>query len=109
MSDFFDDTVQGMLELISMENSGLSFQKRDNMPAETYYIGTNEKELIDTAIMLRKEKKITQSKLAELTGNKQQVISRIEKHENIPSLKIFCNILNALGYELQIKKKRNAI
>ena len=61
-----------------------------------------EYKLIGEMISLRKQKKITQSKLAEMTGNRQQVISRIEKHENNPSLRIFCNIL---GYELQIVKK----
>ena len=64
-----------------------------------------EYKLIGEMISLRKQKKITQSKLAEMTGNRQQVISRIEKHENNPSLRIFCNILDALGYELQIVKK----
>lgn len=47
-----------------------------------------------------------QEKPAELTGSKQQVISRIEKKENSPSLKNFCNMLGALGYELQIVKRR---
>ena len=42
-----------------------------------------------------------------MTGTRQQVISRIEKKENSPSLKSFCNILNALGYELQIVKRRS--
>lgn len=65
----------------------------------------DEYRLIGEMISLRKEKQITQSQLAELTGNKQQVISRIEKRENSPSLKTFCNLINALGYELQIVKK----
>ena len=64
-----------------------------------------EYKLIGEMIALRKEEKITQSQLAAVTGNKQQVISRIEKKENSPSLKMFCNLLNALGYELQIVKK----
>ncbi|MGN0343442.1 MAG: helix-turn-helix domain-containing protein [Lachnospiraceae bacterium] len=64
-----------------------------------------EYRLIGEMISLRKQKKITQKELALLTGNKQQVISRIERRENIPSLKIFSNILDALGYELQIVKK----
>ena len=64
-----------------------------------------EYRLIGEMISIRKKNKITQSKLAEITGNKQQVISRIEKKENNPSLKVFCNILNALGYKLQIVKK----
>lgn len=66
-----------------------------------------EYRLIGEMIHLRKQEKITQSKLAELTGNRQQVISRIEKKENNPSLRMFCNILSALGYELQIVKKSN--
>lgn len=56
-------------------------------------------------IKLRKQEKITQGKLAELTGCKQQVISRIEKKENKPSLRLFANMLDALGYELLIVKK----
>lgn len=64
-----------------------------------------EYELIGEMISLRKQKKISQSELAMLTGNKQQVISRIERKENNPSLKIFTRILDVLGYELQIVKK----
>ena len=64
-----------------------------------------EYELIGEMISLRKAEKITQSQLAAITGSKQQVISRIEKKESSPSLKIFCSMLNALGYELQIVKK----
>lgn len=66
-----------------------------------------EYRLIGEMIALRKEEKLTQSQLALLTGNKQQVISRIERKENSPSLKTFCNILRALGYELKIVKSRN--
>ena len=61
--------------------------------------------LIGEMVSLRKKEKLTQSQLAAMTGNHQQVISRIEKHENMPSLKLFCNLLNALGYEMRITKK----
>lgn len=64
-----------------------------------------EYKLIGEMIALRKAGKITQSQLAAVTGNKQQVISRIEKKENSPSLRLFCNLINALGYELHIVKK----
>lgn len=67
-----------------------------------------EYRLIGEMVSLRKAEKITQGELAELTGSKQQVISRIEKKENSPSLKSFCNILSALGYELQIVKRGKA-
>ena len=64
-----------------------------------------EYRLIGEMVSLRKTQKITQSQLAKLTGNKQQVISRIEKRENCPTLKTFCNLLNVLGYELRIVKR----
>lgn len=64
-----------------------------------------EYKLIGEMISLRKQEKITQSKLAELTGNKQQVISRIERKESIPTIRAFSQILDALGYELRIVKK----
>ena len=58
-----------------------------------------EYRLIGEMISLRKQEKMTQGELAELVGSRQQVISRIEKKENSPSLRSFCNILSALGYE----------
>ncbi len=77
-----------------------SFAKAWNESREEY-------KLIGEMISLRKAEKITQSQLAAITGSKQQVISRIEKKESSHSLKIFCSMLNALGYELQIVKKQN--
>ena len=54
----------------------------------------NEYKLIGEMIALRKKQKISQNQLAALTGNRQQVISRIENKENSPTLKTFCKILN---------------
>lgn len=84
-------------------------KEKENSPKfkELWDESREEYRLIGEMTHLRKQEKITQSKLAEITGNRQQVISRIEKRENTPSLRIFCNILSALGYELQIVKKAN--
>ena len=107
MGTFFEDTMQGLLEAIEIEKNNIPLTERKEMPAPTFYVEEKEKELIDLMITLRKEQNISQSKLAEMTGTKQQVVSRVEKNENSPSLKSFCNMLNALGYELQIVKKSN--
>ena len=64
-----------------------------------------EYRLVGEMIQLRKQHNLTQRQLAQLAGKKQQIISRIEKHECTPSVRQFSNILNALGYELQIVKK----
>ena len=66
-----------------------------------------EYKLIGEMISLRKQENITQKELAALTGNKQQVISRIERKESIPTIRAFSHILDALGYELQIVKKKS--
>ena len=66
-----------------------------------------EYRLIGEMISLRKQEKVTQKELAALTGNKQQVISRIERKESIPTIRVFSHILDALGYELQIVKKKS--
>lgn len=64
-----------------------------------------EYELIGQMIKLRKQESITQKQLAEITGNTQQFVSRIERKETIPTIKMFSKLLNALGYELRIVKK----
>ena len=75
------------------------------MPAPTLIASEREKELIQEVTKLRKEKNISQNKLAELTGNKKQAISRMEKNEHSPSLKLFCNMVNALGYDIKLVKQ----
>lgn len=83
--------------------------KRENEPEfkQAWDESRAEYKLIGEMISLRKQKKITQKELAVLTGNKQQVISRIERKESIPTLRAFSRILDALGYELKIVKKKS--
>lgn len=58
--------------------------------------------VLGNLIKLRKEKGLSQSELAKMSGNKQQLISRIENNENSPTLKTICSILNALEYEIKL-------
>ncbi|MCM1263491.1 MAG: helix-turn-helix domain-containing protein [Butyrivibrio sp.] len=105
MSKFFDDTMQGLLEAVEIEKGNISVAERKEMPAKTYYVSDNDKELIEKLIEIRKKENISQSELAEMTGNTQQSISRLEKKSHSPSLQTFCNILSALGYGIVIEKK----
>ncbi len=93
---FKKENVNQIIE--NKRNSDVEFKKAWDESREEY-------RLIGEMISLRKAENITQEQLADMIGSKQQVISRIEKRENSPSLKNFCNILNALGYELQIVKR----
>lgn len=104
MSKFFEDTIQGLLEAVAIEKGEIALTQKDNMPAPTFVASDKEKELIEELVRLRKENNISQSELAKLTGNKQQAISRIEKNENSPSLKLFYSMLHAMGYDLRIVK-----
>lgn len=81
--------------------------KEDKSFETTWEESREEYRLIGEMIELRKSKKITQSQLATITGNKQQVISRIERKESTPTLRTFCNLLGAIGYELKIVKKKS--
>ena len=77
------------------------------MPAPTFIAVEMERKLIDEIVEIRKKQNMSQSKLAELTGNKQQAISRTENKEHSPSLKLVYSMVNALGYEIKLVKKQN--
>lgn len=66
----------------------------------------NEYKLLAELVRIRKESNLSQSELAEKSGNKQQVISRIENKENSPTLKTLCGILDVLGYEIKFEPKQ---
>ena len=67
-----------------------------------------EYNVLGNLIKLRKEKGLSQVELAGLSGNKQQVISRIENRENSPTLKTLCSLLDVLGYDIQFVPKEHA-
>jgi len=106
MSKFFEETMQGLLEAVAIEKGEIPLVEKENMPAPTFVAADMEKKLIDEVVQIRKEQKMSQSKLAEITGNKQQAISRTENKEHSPSLKLFYSMVHALGYELKLVKKQ---
>lgn len=107
MSKFFDETMQGLLEAIEIEKGSIPLTEKEGMGAPTFYVSDSDTELIDRLVEIRKKENVSQSELAKMVGSKQQVISRLEKNEHSPSLKLFYSMVNALGYELQIVKKQN--
>ena len=65
-----------------------------------------EYDVLSELIKIRKKLGVSQAELAKKSSNKQQVISRIEKKENSPTLKTLCSILNSLDYEIQLVPKQ---
>lgn len=104
MSKLFEETMQGLLEAVAINKGEISLVERENMPAPTFVAAEMEKKLIDEVVQIRKEQNMSQSKLAELTGSKQQAISRTENKEHSPSLKLFYSMVNALGYDIKLVK-----
>ena len=105
VSKFFDETMQGLLEAAEIAKGNIPLTERENMPAPTFYVADNDKELIDKIIEIRKSENISQAELAEMTGNTQQAISRFEQKTHNASMNMFTNIINALGYEVQLVKR----
>ena len=106
--EFYEDLEQSLLEAIAIEKGGLPLEEKENMAATTYIVANIENKLIDEIIELRKTQDMTQAQLARLTGYKQQAISRLEKKENSPTLRVFTNIVYALGYDLKLVKRNTA-
>ncbi len=105
MGKFFDDLEKGLLEAIAIEKGTIEMVEKPNMSAKTLIAVDYGEKLIDDFIAIRKSENLTQKQVAEMSGNKQQAISRMEKKDAIPSLSLFANMLNSMGYELKINKK----
>ena len=105
MSKFFDDTMQGLLEAVAINQKQIPVKKIDGLSATTFRAEDIEKTLIDNVVELRKNSKISQKELADLTNSKQQAISRFEKKTHSPSLILFVKIIDALGYKMELVKK----
>ena len=105
MSKFYDDTLQGLLEAVQIEKGELPLKQREDMPGKTYYVAESDSELIDKLVEIRKSENISQSDLAKMTGSTQQAISRFEKKNHNVSMNMYYNIVNALGYEIQLVKR----
>ena len=65
----------------------------------------NYYDLISGLIELRLVNNITQNQLEKMSGINRTTICKYERYDRIPSLLNFTKILNAMGYELYIRKK----
>lgn len=71
-----------------------------------------EMELIEAIITARKENKISQRDLSQLSGVKQPAIARIESRTTSPQIKTLIKLLRPIGYTIKVvpieKKKFNS-
>ena len=84
-------------------------EKRKDHEFDLQYMDVQkEYDLIRQVVEARKELGMTQKNLAETVGISQQEISRFENERHIPKLSSFIKIIEALGLELRLEKKRTA-
>ncbi|MCD8327329.1 MAG: helix-turn-helix domain-containing protein [Lachnospiraceae bacterium] len=101
----YEDLQKSLSEAIEIEKGNIPLAQKTDMPADTFIASDRETELINEMVEIRKKQNMSQGQLATMVGSKQQVISRIEQRENSPSVKMFANLIHALGYELKIVKR----
>ena len=69
-------------------------------------INNEEFDLICKYLKIRYESNLSQRELANKIGIAQSTIARMEKNMHSMSVGNFCKLLSALGYEIDIVKKK---
>ena len=90
---------------IDVENLIQSKLDADPELKEMWDSSRTEYRILGELIRLRKQKGISQAELAEMTGHKQQVISRIEKKESSPTLKTLCALTDMLDVDIVLVQR----
>ena len=57
---FYEDMERALTEAIEIEKGNIPLTERKNMPAPTFYVADNDKELIDKIVEIRKSENISQ-------------------------------------------------
>lgn len=47
MNSLFNDTLQGLLEAVEIEKGNIPLIQKDNMPASTFIVSENKKQMIN--------------------------------------------------------------
>ena len=68
MSKFFDDTMQGLLEAVAIDQKQIAVREVSGLPATTFRAEDIENNLIDNVVKLRKESNISQKELADMSN-----------------------------------------
>lgn len=76
------------------------WKEKDNIQVNETYIN-----IVACMLTYRKNNNITQKQLADVLRTTQQAVSRLENMQINPSLDFVVNMLDKLGYKLEIVKK----
>ncbi|MCD7715943.1 MAG: hypothetical protein LUI39_05790 [Lachnospiraceae bacterium] len=62
----YESLEQSLQEAIAIKNGEVPLTKRDNMPADTYYVDESERKVLEEIVRLRREKNISQECLTKM-------------------------------------------
>ena len=79
----------------------------DSELKEMWNNSRTEYKVLGELVKLRKERGLSQAELALKSGNKQQVISRIENKENSPTLKTICSLADVLDVDIMFVPRQH--
>jgi DNA-binding XRE family transcriptional regulator len=91
---------------INVKDEKLKLLKKEPDLKEYFERADLEYQLIKKLVKIRKQKNITQKEISDKSGIKQQVISRIETFDSLPTLKTFLKYLDSMDLEIKIEEKK---
>ena len=98
--EFFEDAKRR--GTIGAKGDELGRYLQENCTAEELAIAKIETEIAGAIIKARREKNISQKRLAELTGMQQPTIAKIERNSHSPQVDTLQRILSPLGLRLAV-------
>ncbi len=101
-----DNFVEGNKSLTKLHNL-LNNQHGETTFNDSLRVARLERDIIDSIVLARKHKKLTQKDLAQVLNTKAQQISKYERVEQIPSLSVLLKLCDALNLELSLTSKEN--
>jgi len=94
-------------EALNKLQSMLNKQHGEAIFTDSLRVARLERNLIDSIVLSRKHKNLTQKDLAQFLDTKAQQISKYERAEQIPSLSVLLKLCDALNLELSLISKEN--
>lgn len=93
--------------MIRIKKDGETMDYIVNDQERSYLIETQKNKIknqvIDQYIAIRKEKGLSQEKIANLTGIARTNIIRIEAKRNVPTIEVLAKLAEALDMELEVR------
>lgn len=104
---FFTNHNRYVILMIRIKKDGETMDYIVNDQERSYLIETQKNKIknrvIDQYIAIRKEKGLSQEKIANLTGIARTNIIRIEAKRNVPTIEVLAKLAEALDMELEVR------